>query len=138
MTSANKALLRRYISELNRRNVAVLDDVVSDAFRADVRRGYERNVTAFADYTVEILDMIAEGDQVVLEWRYRGTHTGVYEGVAPTGRVMLGVAISIYTISGGRISAARGVWDSGEVWQQLGLIPDTQTILSHGPLAPLS
>ena len=128
-TATNKAVLRRYISELNRRNVAVLDEVVTDEFRDEVRRGYERNTSAFADYTVDILDLIAEGDQVVLEWSYRGTQSGVYEGVPPTGRTMSGVAISIYTISSGRIAAARGVWDSGEVWQQLGLIPDTETIL---------
>jgi steroid delta-isomerase-like uncharacterized protein len=127
--AGNKSIIRRYISELNRRNVAILDEVVTDEFRADVRRGYERNTSAFADYAVEILDLIAEGDQVVLEWAYRGTQTGVYEGVPPTGRVMSGIAISIYTISDGRIAAARGVWDSGEVWQQLGLIPDTETIL---------
>ena len=44
-----------------------------------MRQGYARNVTAFPDYLVEILDMIAEGDQVVVEWTHRGVHRGPYE-----------------------------------------------------------
>jgi hypothetical protein len=43
-----------------------------------------------------------------------------------------GHAISIYRLENGQITEARGIWDRGEVWQQLGLIPDTETILQGG------
>jgi len=121
---ANKAIVRRYIDELNRRNTAVLDELVADDFRDAVRQGYERNVAAFPDYLVEIHDMIAEGEQVVVEWSHRGTHAGPYEGVPATGKVVTGRAISVYRVVDGKITDARGVWDRGEVWQQLGLSPD--------------
>jgi predicted ester cyclase len=125
----NKSIVRRYIEELNRRNLAILDELVSDAFREQVTAGYTRNVTAFPDYRVEIHDMIAEGDQVVVEWSHTGVHQGMYDGVGPTGRTITGHAITVYNVVGGRITGARGTWDRGEVWQQLGLIPDTETIL---------
>jgi steroid delta-isomerase-like uncharacterized protein len=121
---ANKAIVRRYIDELNQRNTAVLDELVADHFRDAVRQGYERNLAAFPDYFVEIHDMIAEGDQVVVEWSHRGTHAGLYEGVPPTGKFVTGRAISVYRVVDGKIADARGIWDRGEVWQQLGLLPD--------------
>jgi steroid delta-isomerase-like uncharacterized protein len=121
---ANKAIVRRYIDELNQRNTTVLDELVADDFREAVRQGYERNVAAFPDYCVEIHDMIAEGEQVVVEWSHRGTHAGPYDGVPATGKVITGRAISVYRVVDGKIADARGIWDRGEVWQQLGLIPD--------------
>jgi len=126
---ANKTIVRRYIDELNHRNLAILDELVADEFREAVRQGYNRNVTAFPDYFVEIHDMIAEGDQVVVEWTHRGTHSGLYDGIPATGKTITGTAISIYRVIDGRITEARGIWDRGEVWQQLGLNPDTETIL---------
>jgi steroid delta-isomerase-like uncharacterized protein len=106
----------------------ILDELVAPAFREEVRRGYQRNITAFPDYRVEILDLIAEGHQVVLEWAHHGTHLGLYDGLPPTGKMIHGHAISIYRVVEGQITEARGIWDRGEVWQQLGLIADDETI----------
>jgi predicted ester cyclase len=64
---------------------------------------------------VEILDMIAEGEQVVLEWTHRGTHLGVYDGLTPSGKTVSGHAISVYHLVDGQTSEARGIWDRGEV-----------------------
>jgi steroid delta-isomerase-like uncharacterized protein len=121
---ANKAIVRRYIDELNQRNTAVLDELVADDFREAVRQGHERNVAAFPDYFVEIHDMVTEGEQVVVEWSHRGTHVGPYEGVPATRKVVTGRAISVYRVVNGKITDARGISDRGEIWQQLGLIPD--------------
>src|SRR5205809_574416 len=110
---ANEAVVRRYVDELNRRNLDVLDELVSPQFQDAVRSGYQRNVEAFPDYFVEIHDMIAEGDQVVVEWSHRGVHRGPYHGVAPTGKTITGRAISIYRVVDGLIAGARGIWDSG-------------------------
>jgi steroid delta-isomerase-like uncharacterized protein len=132
ITDQNKSIIRRYIEELNRRNLAILEELVAPAFREEVRQGYQRNITAFPDYRVEIGDLIAEGHQVVLEWTHHGTHLGLYDGLPPTGKVITGHAISIYRLENGQICDARGIWDRGEVWQQLGLIPDTETILKGG------
>ncbi len=48
---ANKTIVRRYIDELNHRNIAILDELVADEFREVVLQGYNRNVTAFPDYS---------------------------------------------------------------------------------------
>ena len=111
----NKAILCRYIDELNRRNVAILDELVADEFREVVRQSYERKVAAFPDYAVEVRDMIAEGDQVAVEWTYRGVHRGPYEGIPPTGKPISGRAITIYRVVDGRITGSRGVSEPGEI-----------------------
>lgn len=127
---ANKAAIRRYIDQLNRRNLGVLEELVAPAFRDIVRAGYERNVTAFPDYAVAVEEMIAEGDKVVVVWNHRGTQRGAYNGVAPTGKVITGRAISIYTLTSGQISDADGMWDPASIEQQLGLLAADPTQLS--------
>jgi len=122
-TENNKSIIRRYIEELNRRNESILEELVADEFRETVRQGYLRNITAFPDYFVEIMEILAEGDQVAVEWSYRGVHRGVYKGYPPTGKAISGKAISIYRLKDRKIIDARGIWDRGELWQQLGLIP---------------
>ena len=87
---ANKTIVRRYIDELNHRNIAILDELVDDQFRPVVRQGYHRNVTAFPDTFVEILDMIAEGEQVAVEGTHRGVLRGLYDGIPATGKTITG------------------------------------------------
>jgi predicted ester cyclase len=82
----NKAILRRYIEQLNQRNERILDELVAPDFRQEVRQGYQRNISAFPDYRVEIEDMIAEGDQVVLEWSHQGTQLASTMASRPAGR----------------------------------------------------
>lgn len=115
----NKAVLRRYINELNNRNPAILDELVADGFREVVRQAYDSKLAGFPDCCVEVLDMIAEGDQVVMEWTYRGVHRGTYEGIPPTGRAIHGRAITIYRVVNGRITGSRGVSEPEEIWHAL-------------------
>jgi predicted ester cyclase len=63
----------------------------------------------------------------------RVVRRGVYDGLPPTGKTIIGRAISIYRLRDGQIVAARGIWDQAEVWQQLGLIPETSTIWRPKP-----
>ncbi len=130
ITEINKTIVRRYIDELNQRNLSVIDELVAEEHRDLVVQSYTRNVTAFPDYVVEVEELIAEGDKVVLVWNHKGTHRGDHDGIPPTEKVIVGRAISIYRIVDGKISSSDGVWDQSAIWQQLGLIPDTQTILS--------
>jgi len=89
-------------------------------------------INAFPDYRVTIREMIAEDDQVVVHWTSRGTQRGEFMGLAPTGRIITGSAVSIYRLTGGRITEVRGVWDRSDAWQQLGLIPGDSEIESAG------
>lgn len=145
----NKAHIRRYVDELNRRHFSALDELVADRVslgslhrepapppevvsREAYRKLIKDRITAFPDYHVTIREMIAEDDQVVLHWTSRGTQHGEFMGVAPTGKLITGSAVSIYRLTGGRITEVRGLWDRADAWQQLGLIPEDSELEPSG------
>jgi steroid delta-isomerase-like uncharacterized protein len=135
----NKQLLHRYIDQLNQRNFAVLDELVAadvtlgsllrsesddiESGRELYRQGILDRLRAFPDYQVTVLEMIAEEDQVMVYWRYRGTFQAEFRGVPPTGKVVEEAAISIYRLREGQIVGVRGYWDRADTWQQFGLLP---------------
>lgn len=73
------------------------------------------------EYTVE--DMIAEGDKVVYRWMLKGTHTGVFMGVPPTGNRISMSGIDIIRLSEGKIVESWVNADAFGLLQQLGVLP---------------
>jgi steroid delta-isomerase-like uncharacterized protein len=139
LVDENKAVIRHYVEQLNERNFAILDELVAEDVvigsllreesqpvtgRDRYRQGIVDRIRAFPDYRVTILEMIAEGDQVVVYWQNRGTHQGDFRGVPPTGKVITEVAISIYQLRNGQIVEVRGMSDRADTWQQLGLMQE--------------
>ena len=119
MTSldGNKALARRYIEEVfNRGNLSAVDDTMApdvvyhDSLSDSPLQGRE-GAKAFAaalrqsfpDLHLDIEDVIAEDDRVVLRWTARGTHRGAFLGVPPTGAAVRFTGIDIVRIADGRI-----------------------------------
>ena len=67
---------------------------------------------AMPDFGLTILDLIAEGDKVVLQWRMSGTSTHPMEGVPvgpPPGKLFTFEGVSIYTFENGQVIADFGV-----------------------------
>jgi steroid delta-isomerase-like uncharacterized protein len=83
--------------------------------------------TAFPDAKAEITNQLTEGDQVLTEVTFRGTHTGPLAGAMgttpPTGkRVELNMAI-VSWFRGGRVQRERDYFDLAGLMQQLGIAP---------------
>jgi predicted ester cyclase len=57
----------------------------------------------FPSYTIKVEDYIEAGDKVVLRARFRGRHSGNFNGIPPTGRHVEFSFIMIYRLEGGRI-----------------------------------
>src|SRR5688500_8008497 len=76
--------------------------------------------TAFPDYTHTPEEILAVGDRVVLRTTNRATHTGDFQGIAPTGRRISFGQIAIYRMANGKIAE---VWEEADLlglMQQLG------------------
>ncbi len=74
---------------------------------------YMRQVRrAFPDFHNSIIEMIAEGDEVVARLNYTGTHYGEIFGIAPTGRQISYQGAAFFRISDGLVS--RG-WVLGDL-----------------------
>ena len=80
--------------------------------------------TAFPDvhYTVE--DQIAEGDKVVVRYRFQGTHLGAFQGMPPTGKQVAYTGILIYRMAGGKIAEQWTELDLLGFLSQLGVLPN--------------
>jgi predicted ester cyclase len=79
--------------------------------------------TAFPDHRIDIVDMVAEGDKVVMRITFSGTHQGSYMGIAPTGKHFTMELINITRVVNGKAVEHWGVRDDLGMLQQLGVIP---------------
>lgn len=138
-TEDNKALVRRAIEEVwNQGNVALADELYAPNVRfqnpgvADVRtlEDFKRLVTAlrspFPDGHMTIEDMIAEGDQVVSRYTFRGTNTADFVAPIPipaTGKHVTTTGIAIARLAGGKVVEVLDMGDTLGLLQQLGLVP---------------
>ena len=78
---------------------------------------------AFPDLHVTVEDLIAEGDRVAARLRFRGTHLGELDGIAPTGRRVDCTGIVISRIEEGKIAEDWANFDDLGMMQQLRLVP---------------
>ena len=120
---ANKELVRRLVEEgVNRRNPDVLEEIAEGDFAELARRWASPFRGSFPDFTMEIVELVAEGDTVVGHFKCSGTHEGEWLGVEPTGRRFEGVdEIYVFQVRGGKLASAMGVEDNLSRMRQLGL-----------------
>jgi len=134
--AANKSLVRRYFEEVaNNKNPAALEELFAgdSVFAAPYfpklqglkgRNEAEAVVhSAYPDGHYTVKELIAEGNNVVARWTFRGTHKGELMGVAPTGKKVSLTGTSTFAISGGKIVSEWADYDALGQWQQLGVIP---------------
>ena len=137
MSAKNIAVVRRLVDEVwNQRAFDVLDDLfAADAliYESGVPRA-TRGPTcakadigaacaAFPDTRINIDDMFAADDKVVLRWSAHGTHRGEMQGIPPTNRPMTMTGIAIYRFAGGKIVEEWMENDTLGMLRQLGVIP---------------
>ncbi|HEX8632680.1 MAG TPA: ester cyclase [Pyrinomonadaceae bacterium] len=148
----NKAVVRRFYEELwNERNIEVADEIiaadcvthqlgsgVADAGTPRPPELIKQHVAAwlagFPDLHFTIEQVLAEADRVVTHSRMRGTHSGAWQGLAPTGRAVSLPMIVIQRIRGGKIAEDWVLVDSLGFYQQLGLVPPTEEITARAAI----
>jgi steroid delta-isomerase-like uncharacterized protein len=78
--------------------------------------------SAFPDLHFTLEDLLIEGDKVVTRWTCRGTHYGVFRGIAPTGKHVTFTGMTLYRIAQGKIAEQWTVEDGISLYQQLGIL----------------
>lgn len=119
----NKLLVRRLVEEaVAGRNLDVLDEVAAGEFAEVAKRWVSPFQSAFPDFEMQIVDLIAEGDKVVAQFKCSGTHRGEWLGVPATGRRFENVdEIYVFCVQDGRLVSALGVEDNLSRLRQLGI-----------------
>ena len=114
----SKELMTEYFKDLSGKpkSEEMLDRYISDpALKAHIRE----IEAGFPEYTLDVQEMIAEGDIVAVRGTVRGTHKGVYAGIPPTGRQLNLDVMVFYRVSDGRISKYWLQTDSKALMDQL-------------------
>jgi predicted ester cyclase len=132
----NKTTNRRFYEEvINQKHLAVVDEVaganyVSHSFPPGLppgREGLKAFVSAFhaafPDGHLSIDHMIAEGETVATRLTFRGTHTGDFMGIPPTGKQVAVLALDMARYADGKLVEHWGGPDQMSLMQQLGVIP---------------
>lgn len=119
----NKRLVRRLVDEaVGERNLDVLDQIAAGDFAAIAKRWVSPFRSAFPDFEMEVVDLIAEGDRVVAHFKCSGTHRGDWLGAPGSGRRFEGVdEIYIFGVQNGKLVSALGVEDNLTRLRQLGI-----------------
>ena len=114
------------------------DDVVQEApggsrisGLADLKEKYfDALLTAAPDRSSRDVLLVAEGDSVIEQARYTGTHTGPWRNpdgaeIPATGKPLDFSFVGVFRVEEGRIRSIRLYYDQVEVFTQLGLMPGT-------------
>ena len=82
--------------------------------------------TGFPDSRVDTTSLIDGGDYGVVQFIFRGTHTGPFRGptgeIPPTGRAMEIPACNIWRTRHGKLVEAHTYFDAATMMRQLGLL----------------
>ena len=84
----NKAIVRAWLAARNVHDVEAAVAHWTQDQQADLRSSFNSLTTAFPDVQINVEDMIGEGDKVVVQWTFHGTHRGPFQGIPATGKTV--------------------------------------------------
>jgi steroid delta-isomerase-like uncharacterized protein len=134
MSEANKALVRRWFDEVwSKGRVAAIDELLANhgvvhGLGADAHgpEGFKifhaAQRSAFPDITVQVDDIVAEGNMVAARWSGTGTHRGDGLGFAATGRQVRFNGMVFVRVENGQLVEGWNVFDQLGMLQQLGVV----------------
>jgi len=119
----NKDIVRRWLSEVDKQNYEIVDELIAEDFKAyyakdtlgrDMLRAAIEDIPISFSESVHIIDdLFAEEDKVIARMTLNDIHTGVFMGFAPTGKHVEYTAINVYRLEDGIIKEMW--WDNNAV-----------------------
>ena len=91
------------------------------------REGHEAFAAAFyagfPDIFHTVDDVFVTGDRAAVRFTLRGTHTGSFMGIPPSGRGVVVVANVLMRFEDGQVAELFGVFDEAGLLRQIGVLP---------------
>jgi steroid delta-isomerase-like uncharacterized protein len=132
-TEENKALVRRWFAELDRRNFAIIDELIPEDYldhnpplpdlppgREGVRQASLQLAAAFPDAVHVLEDQVAEGNKVMTRLTSRATFIGEILGFQPTGKIVQVSGIAVHRVVDGRLVEHWAHMDMAGFMEQIG------------------
>jgi steroid delta-isomerase-like uncharacterized protein len=131
--AARGLALRAFEEVAGRGRLDRFDDVYAKGFvghvgaaRYDAREKLRRLREwrqAIPDLALVVDELVAQGDEVEVSWRARGTYTGAAAGLPASGKRVSLSGMSLLRVSDGRIVEEWQVFNESGLLRQLGLLP---------------
>jgi steroid delta-isomerase-like uncharacterized protein len=133
----NKVIARRWAEEVwSKGHFGLIEELVAPEYVAHdpanpeevrspegLRRYIEAFRSAFPNMQLSVEDQVAEGEKVLTRWTARGTHRGDFFDIAPSGKRLEMVGMSMDHFSGGRFVESWENYDALGMMQQIGAVP---------------
>ncbi|WP_201981951.1 ester cyclase [Hymenobacter rubidus] len=130
---ANKAVVRAYVDAiLVNRDFSKFTEFTAPGFYIDrsavpeaiqgadaLHSQMDMLYGAFPDLELKIVDIVAEGDKVVVRFQAPGTHLHPFGGIEGTGRKAVWKGLVMYHVVDGKITEAWANWDDWGLINQL-------------------
>lgn len=136
MVEENRRLARRWFEEVwNARRAESIAELVRHDAVGHVEGGPDMHgiapwqdwqrtmLAAFPDLHVTIEQLVAEGDYVVVRWRFDATHAGRALGLEPTNQRVTVRGTTWLRFADRRIAEGWDTWNRDGLFAQLGLVP---------------
>ncbi len=149
LVEKNKELVRLYFETFFEGSTEIYDQILSPNFYvchlrdrgkpvADEQRGAEPFKkalllfrSAFSDGRIIVDEVIAEENEVVVCWTFEGVHRGKFLGLAATSKHITYSGINGFRIKENKLVESWDIQDSLNLFQQLGILPETPEILAQ-------
>jgi len=127
----NKVLIREFVQDVDRLpGSEAIDKWMTSDFTMRANGGPPINLETyrgavaqmnkgFSNLAHELHDVVAEGDLVAVTVTVRGTHSGDYQGLAPTGKSIAFEEAIVWRLRDGKIASQVVIVDTAGVLQQL-------------------
>jgi predicted ester cyclase len=135
-----KEIVKRLLEEPWTGNWDVIDEFVAPTYIGHdpsapepirgpegLKANVQQYLAGFPNGRITVDDQIAEGDKVATRWTGRGTQTGEIAGIAPTGKEVTVMGLTISRLEGGRVVEEWTTWDTLGMLVQLGAVPAPAT-----------
>ena len=120
MIAQNKQLVRELIGILNKQDFEALENLVSQKVMGEFKNIAVWVNNVWPDHQTEIVDMLAEGDQVWCKTKTSGTHTGEWEGIPATGKHWTNTTVAFFRVTDNRVVEQDWLSDALHHIKQLG------------------
>jgi predicted ester cyclase/heme-degrading monooxygenase HmoA len=141
----NKEVIRNlYEESMNKGKIELLGNFVSGEYVgarggkgvAAFREPVTSVLNAMPDAQWQIQELVSEGDKVVVRWKLKGTHTGAFQHISPTGNTVSNDGMAIFQMKDGKIIGSQVHTDRLGFLQQLEALPLDLTTLSKKSVDP--
>ena len=92
---------------------------------------YANYITGFSNVEFTIVDIFGQHDKLVKYWNFKGTNTGEFFGMPPTGNKVDIDGVTLVKMKNGKIAQEQDFMDNMAFMQQLGIVssPDNMAVI---------